>query len=98
METVAIGNSKPLSTAAMSPTTCHRRSQRPIRRGAGRCMSRLPGVARSWSRARIQRRSQTSRAAEATATLELSRRYQESYAVVNRGEATCSIGRDNPPR
>jgi hypothetical protein len=55
METVAIGNSKPLSTAT-SPTTCPRRSQRPIRRGVGRFMSRSPAAARSWSRAPIQRR------------------------------------------
>jgi len=55
METAGIGNSKPLSTAATSPTTCHRRSQRPIRRGAGRFMSRSPAAARSWFRALIFR-------------------------------------------
>src|SRR6266513_6180018 len=37
---------------AMSPTTCPRRSGRPMPPGAGRPMSRLPVAAGSWCRVR----------------------------------------------
>jgi hypothetical protein len=45
-----IGPSRPLSTAGTRPTICRKRSRRPMRRGAGRFMCRLPARAGSWCR------------------------------------------------
>jgi hypothetical protein len=56
-ETAGIGHSKPVSTAATSPTICLRRLKRRMQQGAGRFMCRLPVAERSWFRARTRRRS-----------------------------------------
>jgi hypothetical protein len=48
------GPSEPQNTAETSPTPCHRRSRRLMRRAAGRSMFRSPATARSSCRAGYQ--------------------------------------------